>query len=78
MCLLLKQITLHRYGNGMGERGNPAFSFRTWVSFQGRACSWRGEIFLAKRLPRKNVQFDSLVLTSSVHFLCTDLPNCDI
>ena len=58
MCVLLKQVTLHRYGTGVGEGGNPAFDFRTWIPFQGRACSRRGEGFLAKRLPRKNVQFD--------------------
>lgn len=58
MCVLLKQITLHRYGNGLGERGSPACSFRTLISFQEGVCSFNRQVRLAKRLPRKNVQSD--------------------
>lgn len=58
MCVLLKQITLHRYGNGLGERESPACSFRTLVSFQEGVCSFSSQVHLAQRLPRKNVQSD--------------------
>lgn len=58
VCVLLKQITLHRYGNGMGERRNSAFNFRTRILFQGSVLLKGRGYFLAKRLPRKNVLFD--------------------
>lgn len=45
VCVLLKQITLHRYGNGVGEIGEILHSASELGYFATAECALEGERF---------------------------------